>query len=94
MSHPTQTRVKRLNTTPTNIEKIAIHQITQTALASPGRLQEFREATNNDSTLQLLTKIVHEGWPKMIQDCLCSIQSYWYFRDEITQEDGILYKGT
>ena len=23
----------------------------------------------------------------------CSIQSYWYFRDEITCEDGILYKG-
>ena len=30
----------------------------------------------------------------MIQGCPCSIQSYWYFRDEITYEDGILYKGT
>ena len=30
----------------------------------------------------------------MIEDCPCSIQSYWYFRDEITYEDVILYKGT
>ena len=64
------------------------------APASPGRLQEFREATKNDSTLQILAQVVHKGWPKTIQDCPCSIQSYWYFRDEITYEDGILYKGT
>ena len=30
----------------------------------------------------------------MIQDYPHSIQSYWYFRGEITYEDGILYKGT
>ena len=28
-----------------------------------------------------------------IKDCPHSIQSYWYLRDEITCEDGILYKG-
>ena len=44
--------------------------------------------------MKLLAKTVHEGWPKVIKDCPCSIQSYWYFRDEITCEDGILYKGT
>ena len=38
--------------------------------------------------------MVYEGWPKTIQDCPHSIQSYWYFRDEITYENGILYKGT
>ena len=29
----------------------------------------------------------------MIRDCPHNIQSYWYFRDEITCEEGILYKG-
>ena len=29
-----------------------------------------------------------------IKDCPHSIQSYWYFRDQITCEDGIIYKGT
>ena len=30
----------------------------------------------------------------MIKDCPHSIQSYWYFRDQITCEDGIIYKET
>ena len=29
----------------------------------------------------------------MFKDCPHSIQSYWCFRDDITYEDGILYKG-
>ena len=80
------------NNSLSNIEKILVHQIIQTAPASPERLQEICEATAKDSTLRLLADIVHEGWPKTIKDCPCSIQSFWYFRDEITCEDGILYK--
>ena len=77
-----------------NIEKIPVHQITQKAPASPERLQELREATEKDPSLKTLAKTVHEGWPQTIKDCPHSIQSYWYFRDEITYEDGIIYKGT
>ena len=76
-----------------NIEKIPIHHITQITPASPERPHEICEATFKDQALRLLAKIVHEGWPKTIRDCPCSTQSYWYFRDEITCEDGILYKG-
>ena len=77
-----------------NIERIPVHQITQIAPASPERLQELQEATERDPSLKFLAKTVHEGWPNVIKDCPHSIQSYWYFRDEITYEDGILYKGT
>ena len=45
-----------------NIEKIPVHQITQTAPASPERLQELREATEKDPLLKLLAKTVHEGF--------------------------------
>ena len=62
-----------------NIERIPVHQITQTAPASPERLQELREATDKDPSLRLLIKTVHEGWPQTIKDCPRSIQSYWYF---------------
>ena len=82
------------NDSLSNIEKIPVHQITQIAPASPERLQELREATERDPLLKLLAKTVHEGWPKTIKDCPCSIQSYWYFRDQITCKDGIIYKGT
>ena len=76
----------------TNVERIPL-QITQIALARNERLEELHEATAKDHKLQLLAKIVHEGWPPTIKDCPHSIQSYWYFRDDITYEDGILYKG-
>ena len=81
------------NTSLNNIEKIPVHQTTQIAPASLERLQEICEATSKDPTLRLLANIVHEGWLKTIRDSPCSIQSYWYFRDEITCEDGILYNG-
>ena len=34
-----------------------------------------------------------KGGPRQSRDCPHSIQSYWYFRDEIRCEDSILYKG-
>ena len=90
---PLQPEPQDCNTSLNNIEKIPVHQITQIAPASPERLQEIHEATLKDPALRLLADTVHEGWPKMIRDCPHSIQSYWYFRDEITCEEGILYKG-
>ena len=76
-----------------NVEKIPVHQIIQIAPASSERLEEFCEATAKDHQLQLLARTVHEGWPSTFKDCPHSIQLYWSFRDDITYEDGILYKG-
>ena len=76
-----------------NVEKIPVLQITQIAPASKERLEEFCEATAKDAQLQLLARIVHEGWPSLFKDCPHSIRPYWTFRDDITYEDGILYKG-
>ena len=81
------------NTSLNNIEKIPVHQITQFTSASPERLQEIHEATSKDPALRILADTVHEGGPKTIRDCPHSIQSYWYFRDDITCEEGIMYKG-
>ena len=92
--HPSSLQLKDYSNSLSNIEKIPVHQITQMAPATPERLQELCEATDKDPSLRLLAKIVHEGWPKTIKDCPHSIQSYWYFRDQITCEDGIIYKGT
>ena len=76
-----------------NVERIPVHQITQIAPASKERLEEFCEATAKDAQLQLLARTVHKGWSSMFKDCPHSIRSYWSFRDNITYEDGILYKG-
>ena len=90
---PLHPEPQNCNTSLNNIEKIPVHQITQIASASSERLQEICEATSKDSALRILANTVHEGWPKTIRNCPRSIQSYWYFRDDITYEEGILYKG-
>ena len=90
LSRVTKTEQTDYTDSLSNIERIPVYQITQIAPVSPERLQELQEATKRDPALKLLAKTVHEGWPKIIKDCPCSIQSYWYFRDEITCKDGIL----
>ena len=76
---PLQLEPQDCNTGLNNVERIPMHQIMQIASASPERLQEIHEVTLRDPTLTLLAKTVHEGWPKTIRDCPCSIQSYWIF---------------
>ena len=75
-----------------NVEKIPVHQLTRIAPTNIERL-ELHEATTKDHQLQLLARTVHEGWPQIFRDCPHSLCPYWIFRDEITYEDGILYKG-
>ena len=76
-----------------NIEKIPVHQLTLITLAGPQKLQEIWEATVSDPILTTLAQTVYDGWPNTIQECDHKIQPYWCFRDEITYEEGILYKG-
>ena len=76
-----------------NVEKIPVHQLTQIAPASTARLEELHEATTKDHQLQLLVRAVHKGWHQLFKDSPHSLKLFWTFRDEITYEDGILYKG-
>ena len=75
-----------------NINVIPVHHITQSALVSKARLQELRLATQSDPTLHSLTKTVHEGWPQSKKDCSEQLLDFWSFRQEISKEDGLLYK--
>ena len=36
---------------------------------------------------------VYHGWPQMCKDCHPLLLNYWKFRDEISLEDGLLFKG-
>ena len=75
-----------------NIDVIPVHHITQTALVSKTRLQELRLATQSDPTLCSLAKTVHEGWPQSKKDYPKQLLDFWSFRQEISEEDGLLYK--
>ena len=64
----------------------------QSVPVGKARLQEFRLATQSDPTLHSLTKTTHEGWPQSKIDSLEHLLDYWSFRQEINEEDGLLYK--
>ena len=75
-----------------NINVIPVHQITQSAPVSQTRLQELELATQSDPTLCSLSLTIHEGWPQSRKDCPKQLLEFWNFRQEISKEDGILYK--
>ena len=75
-----------------NIDVIPVHHITQSAPVSKARLHELRLATQSDPTLCSLTKTKHEGWPQSRKGCSEQLLEFWNFRQEISEEDGILYK--
>ena len=75
-----------------NIDVIPVHHITQSAPVSKARLQELRLATQSDPTLHSLTKTVHEAWPQSKKHCPEQLLDFWSFRQEISKEDGLIYK--
>ena len=79
-------------TIDSNVDVIPVHHITWSASVSNTRLQELRCAAQSDPTLSSLTKTVHEGWPQSKKDCLEQLLDLWSFRQEISEEDGLLYK--
>ena len=79
-------------TKESNIDIIPVHHIMQNAPISQTRLQELRLATQSDPTLCSLSKTINEGWPQSKKDCPEQVLEFWDFRQEISEENGILYK--
>ena len=55
---------------------------------------QVKKASQCDQTLQVLMNTVLTGWPEHKHDTPICIHSYWNYRDEITAQDGILYRGS
>ena len=60
---------------------------------SPQKLEEFRIATENDTSLAKVIKATMDGWPNDIKESPPEIRAYYTYREEITYYEGILYKG-
>ena len=79
-------------TKESNIDIIPVHHIMQNAPVSQTRLQELRLAMQSYPTLCSLSKTIHKGWPQSKKDCPEQLLEFWDFRQEISEENGILYK--
>ena len=76
------------------LPKLKIHAITRQLPATADRSNQFYTVTVQNEELGLLKHIVQTGWPQEICDLPKEIQLYWTFREEMTIEDGLPWKGT
>ena len=60
---------------------------------STQKLQAIREATQADDELCALRTVIVEGWPDTQLYLQPSLRPYWWCRDELAIEDGLIMKG-
>ena len=60
---------------------------------SAERLSAIRDATKEDMKLQEVIRLVMTGWPKNKKNMAQNIQHYFPFQDELSFQDGIVFRG-
>ena len=71
-----------------------VHCITSNLPINDNKMEEVRRATQSDPQLCSLKQVILEGWPANRQNCKLNLHEFWNFRDELTEIDGIVFKGT
>ena len=56
------------------------------------KLEQIRNATSTDVQMQTLTKVILGGWPTERKHCTKMLIDFWNHRDEMSCEDGIIFK--
>ena len=75
------------------ISEYRVHAVSTHYPATTQKLSQVREATNEDVTLQKLKKYTYGGWPPKRGSVPPNLMPYWIMRDEIHEEDGLLFAG-
>ena len=70
----------------------AINMIKDLAI-SEERLKEIQQHTENDKQLQKLKHVIQSGWPNLKTDVSHEINLYFDVRDELTVQNGLIFKG-
>ncbi|UYV71034.1 K02A2.6-like [Cordylochernes scorpioides] len=60
---------------------------------STATAEQIRQQNCKDQTMQVLVNLIRKGWPKSKYKVSREAMEYWKFRDELTEQDGIIYKG-
>ncbi|XP_048745965.2 uncharacterized protein K02A2.6-like [Ostrea edulis] len=55
-------------------------------------LKKIKSANSRDETMQKLYKTIKDGWPER-DELTPDIQIFYTFRDELTSQDGLIFKG-
>ncbi|XP_048251821.1 uncharacterized protein K02A2.6-like [Haliotis rufescens] len=58
------------------------------------RLDQIQRLTQQDVNLQTLKSTILAGWPKQREDTPVCVRDYWTFREEMSVQNGVLFKGS
>ena len=76
------------------LPRLKVHLLTTRLSATSDKLQQIRQATQDNDTMALLKYTITHGWPHTVQELPKELQAYWTFREEMTVEDGLILKTT
>ena len=60
---------------------------------SDERINEVREATAEDESMQKLLSIIRDGWPDNKNEVPSELKPYFDVRDTLSHQDGVILKG-
>ena len=60
---------------------------------SETKLEAIKKRTLVDESLQQLSTMIKRGWPSTKSETLPGAKPYWNVRDEISIDEGIIFKG-
>ena len=75
-------------------EDAEIEKLQTDVFVSDQRLEQIKDLTFSDPTILILANTVMKGWPTDKKDVPLCIQDYWPYRDEISTQNGLVYRGT
>ena len=70
-----------------------VHTVLQQVPISDQKFESIRKESLTDYQFQCIAKVMKKGWPRERGKCPKNILEFWNHRDEMSYEDGILFKG-
>ena len=61
---------------------------------SEPQLKEIQKETASDTTIQVLKKVILNGWPDNKNEVPTELHPYFTIRDELSVQDGVIFKGS
>ena len=90
LPHPTSARVTHFDVFRMEIEH---EQNSRNPRLQETSENHLREETSKDVTLATLYKVIVHGWPEDRSVISESLRPYWNFRDKLSGQNSIIYKG-
>ena len=59
----------------------------QDLILTYSKVERLRTSTQEDVTLQIVAKLIKNGWPETVKDVDPPARAYFHFRDELTMDD-------